>query len=196
MPVGICRLQLIGHNYQRSFGFHRYWTVDDSKVSSEASMTKTTAVASHNKTIKFVLNEPVPEVQKSQIQEFVEYHGGPGIQQVALRTNDIVQCVSSLRQRGAELISVPATYYQEMRHKLRDAGMKVAEDIFLLEGLNILVGCDEWGCLLQTFTKPTSDRPTVFLEIIQRQDYEGFGAGKFQALFEAIEREQAEWRDL
>ena len=153
-------------------------------------------VASQNEVIKIPLNEPASGLKRSQIEEFIEYYGSAGVQHVAFRTNDIVQCVSSLVQRGTEFISVPSTYYREMTVKLKAAGLGLQEDIAALERLNILIDFDERGYLLQTFTKPVGDRPTVFLEVIQRHNFDGFGAGNFKALFEAIEREQMERGNL
>ncbi len=147
-------------------------------------------VASKNDAIKMPLNEPAIGLRKSQIEEFVEHYGGPGVQHVALRTNDIIKCVSSLRRRGVEFIGIPSQYYQDLRNRLQEAGTQLDQDIESIERLHILVDFDQQGYLLQLFTKPVSNRPTVFLEFIQRKNFEGFGAGNFKALFQAIEREQ------
>lgn len=163
---------------------------------SDYSSMKSVVMASGNEVIKMPLNEPAPGLKKSQIEEFIDYYGSAGVQHVAFRTNDMVQCVDSLVQRGTEFIRVPSTYYKEMSLKLKAAGMGLQEDIAALERLNILIDFDERGYLLQTFTKPIGDRPTVFLEIIQRRNFDGFGAGNFRALFEAIEREQEERGNL
>ena len=148
-------------------------------------------IASRNEILKMPWNEPASGRKKSQIEEFVEHSGGAGIQHIAFRTNEIALCVDSLRQRGMEFIQIPAAYYQTMRQKLEDADMKPEENIAALEALNILVDFDKGGYLLQLFTKTLGDRPTLFLEIIQRNKFDGFGAGNFKALFEAIEEDRA-----
>lgn len=180
------------NSYEYSLGFHRFWSPDDGTMLSEYSTMNSVVIASRNEVIKMPFNEPAPGLKKSQIEEFIEYYGSAGVQHVAFRTNDIVQCVFSLVQRGTEFIRVPSTYYKEMSLKLKAAGMGLQEDIAALERLNILIDFDQGGYLLQTFTKPLGDRPTVFLEFIQRRNFDGFGAGNFRALFEAIEREQIE----
>ena len=125
-------------------------------------------------------------------------YGGAGVQHIALRTNDIITAVSNLRARGVEFISVPDTYYTTMRQrmKMESRSWKLQEDFDMIQKLNILIDFDEGGYLLQLFTKPLMDRPTVFIEIIQRNEFDGFGAGNFKSLFEAIEREQAERGNL
>lgn len=142
------------------------------------------------------INEPAKGKKKSQIEEFVDFFGGAGVQHIALRTNDIIKSVTNLRARGVEFISVPPTYYEMMRLRLKQTGMKLEEDFQAIQDLNILIDFDEGGYLLQLFTKPLMDRPTVFIEIIQRNNFGGFGAGNFKSLFEAIEREQAERGNL
>lgn len=114
------------------------------------------------------LNEPATGLMKSQIEEFVEYYGGPGVQHIALRTNDIIECVTNLRQRGVDFIPIPDTYYDDMRKRLSNAGVTLQEDILALQKLNVLIDFDEGGYLLQLFTKPLGDRPTVFLEIMRK----------------------------
>lgn len=142
------------------------------------------------------INEPANGKKKSQIQEFVDFYGGPGVQHIAFRTNDIVTCVNNLRKRGVQFINVPDSYYDAMRKRLRNSNLKFEEDFEEIQRLKILIDFDEGGYLLQLFTKPLMDRPTVFLEIIQRNNFDGFGAGNFKSLFEAIEREQAERGNL
>ena len=137
--------------------------------------------------MKFPINEPAEGKKKSQIDEFLEFHGGPGVQHVALRTDDIIYTVSRLRARGIQFLSVPRTYYE----MLTDRVGEIDEDIDVLADLGILVDRDDEGYLLQIFTKPTTDRPTLFYEIIHRKGAKSFGKGNFKALFESIEREQA-----
>ncbi|KAH0558336.1 hypothetical protein GP486_005007 [Trichoglossum hirsutum] len=155
-------------------------------------------MASPNEVVKMPINEPAPGKRKSQIEEYVDFFNGPGVQHIALRTADIITTVSNLRKRGVDFISVPDTYYAAMRVRLKTAGMKLDEDFETIQRLNILIDFDEGGYLLQLFTKsePLMDRPTVFIEIIQRHNFNGFGAGNFKSLFEAIEREQAERGNL
>ena len=144
-------------------------------------------VASGNHRVKFPLNEPAVAARKSQIDEYLEFYGGPGVQHVALATNDILRTVDEMRARGVEFLTVPTTYYDELQGRLG----KIDEPVEELAKLGILVDRDEDGYLLQIFTKPTGDRPTVFFELIERHGSLGFGKGNFKALFEAIEREQA-----
>ena len=147
-------------------------------------------VASANGVVKMPLNEPAVGLKKSQIEEFNLGNGGPGIQHIAFLTRDIIDCVTNLKKRGVQFLNVPATYYEAMRERLNSSGMELNEDLEKLSKLSILVDFDEGGYLLQIFTKPLLDRPTIFLEIIQRNNFAGFGAGNFKALFQAIEREQ------
>lgn len=148
-------------------------------------------MASPNKVVKMPINEPAPGKKKSQIEEFVDFYSGPGVQHIALRTTDMISAVTSLRARGVDFITVPDTYYDSMRVRLKASKLKLEEDFDTLQRLHILIDFDEGGYLLQLFTKPLMDRPTVFIEIIQRNNFDGFGAGNFKGLFEAIEREQA-----
>lgn len=144
----------------------------------------------YDETIKLPVNEPANGKRRSQIQEFVDYYGGAGVQHIALRTNDIIQSVSKLRERGLQFLSIPSAYYDLLKKRLSSSKVNVTEDIDTLQKLQILVDYDENGYLLQIFTKPVEDRPTLFLEIIQRKNHQGFGAGNFKSLFEAIELEQ------
>jgi 4-hydroxyphenylpyruvate dioxygenase len=148
-------------------------------------------MASPNELVKMPINEPALGKKKSQIEEFIDFFGGAGVQHIALRTPDIISAVTNLKARGVEFISVPDTYYEAMRKRLSASKLTINEDFETLQKLNILVDFDEGGYLLQLFTKPLMDRPTVFIEIIQRNNFSGFGAGNFRSLFEAIEREQA-----
>ncbi|RAL09727.1 4-hydroxyphenylpyruvate dioxygenase family protein [Aspergillus homomorphus CBS 101889] len=177
--------------YEECFGFHRYWTVDDANMCGEYSAMRSIVVASPNESVKMPMNEPASGKKKSQVQEFVEYHGGAGVQHIAFRTDDIVTAVSRLKQRGMAFLRVPDEYYTDLRQRLASGGPKIAEDIDKLQDLHILVDFDEKGYLLQIFTKHILERPTVFLEVIQRNNFDGFGAGNFKGLFQAFEREQA-----
>lgn len=194
--------------YEQCLGFHRFWSVDDNDICTEFSALKSTVMASENEVVKMPINEPASGKKKSQIEEYVEFYNGAGVQhvssffpsdheiklmkqQIALRTPDIISAVSNLRARGVEFISVPETYYITMRQRLAQSGLTLNESFETIQKLNILIDFDEGGYLLQLFTKPLMDRPTVFIEIIQRNNFDGFGAGNFKSLFEAIEREQA-----
>ncbi|KAH8812711.1 4-hydroxyphenylpyruvate dioxygenase-like protein [Xylogone sp. PMI_703] len=184
--------------YEKCLSFHRFWSVDDSQICTEFSALQSVVMASPNNVVKMPINEPAHGKKKSQIEEYVEFYGGAGVQHIALRTNDIITSVSNMRARGVEFISVPETYYTTMRQRLKSEkrSWKLNEDFDTLQKLDILIDFDEGGYLLQLFTKPLMDRPTVFIEIIQRNDFEGFGAGNFKSLFEAIERDQAERGNL
>ena len=163
---------------------------------SDFSAMNSVVISSPQDVIKMPINEPAVGKKRSQIEEFVQFFGGPGVQHIAFRTDDIVTAVTSLRNRGVQFIEVPSTYYEEMRVRLRQSNMQLEEDMNALQKLHILVDFDEGGYLLQIFTKPLTDRPTVFLEIIQRNNFGGFGAGNFKSLFEAVEREQAKRGNL
>jgi 4-hydroxyphenylpyruvate dioxygenase len=144
-----------------------------------------------NGRIKFPINEPAEGKKKSQIEEYLDFYEGPGAQHIAVATDDIINTVSKLRARGIEFLSTPPEeYYKSVPLRLAAHNHELAEDIETLKGLGILIDADEEGYLLQIFTKPVEDRPTLFFEIIQRMGAKGFGAGNFKALFQAIEREQ------
>jgi 4-hydroxyphenylpyruvate dioxygenase len=143
-------------------------------------------VSNGNGYIKFPINEPAEGKKKSQIEEYIDFYKGAGVQHIAIATDDILYTVSELRRRGVEFLQVPANYYDDLLERVGE----IDEDIKPLRDLNILVDRDEEGYLLQIFTKPVQDRPTVFYEIIQRKGAKSFGKGNFKALFEAIEREQ------
>jgi len=142
------------------------------------------------------LNEPAEGLRKSQIQEYIDYHGEAGVQHIALNTSDIIHSVGNLRLRGLDFLRVPNTYYVDVKERLKKSAVKVKEELKTIEDLNILIDFDDQGYLLQIFTKPVQDRPTLFYEVIQRNNHEGFGAGNFKSLFEAIERDQAERGNL
>ncbi|KJZ80278.1 4-hydroxyphenylpyruvate dioxygenase [Hirsutella minnesotensis 3608] len=184
--------------YEECLSFHRFWSVDDSQICTEFSALSSIVMASPNNLVKMPINEPAAGKKKSQIEEYVIFNSGPGVQHIALLTHDIIDAVSCLRARGVEFINVPETYYETMRMRLKTEkrNWELKEDLDTIQRLNILIDYDEGGYLLQLFTKPLMDRPTVFIEIIQRNEFDGFGAGNFKSLFEAIEREQAERGNL
>ena len=173
--------------YENVFGFHRIWTVDDKDVSTEFTALRSVVVANENEYIKMPINEPAAGKKKSQIQEYVECNQGPGVQHLALYTDDIVATVSELKRRGVDFLEVPDTYYESLTERVGE----IDEEIDQLRKYGILVDRDEQGYLLQLFTKPVQDRPTLFYEVIQRKGARSFGKGNFKALFESIEREQA-----
>jgi 4-hydroxyphenylpyruvate dioxygenase len=144
-------------------------------------------VPNGNGYIKFPINEPASGRKKSQVDEYLDFYGGPGVQHIALTTQNIIQTVTALRQRGVEFLEVPASYYENLLERVG----QIDEDLQPLKDLNILVDRDEEGYLLQIFTKPVEHRPTLFFEILQRKGATSFGKGDFKALFEAIEWEQA-----
>ncbi|XP_036614818.1 4-hydroxyphenylpyruvate dioxygenase [Trichosurus vulpecula] len=176
--------------YKKNLMFHRFWSVDDKQVHTEFSSLRSIVMANYEETIKMPINEPAMGRKKSQIQEYVDYYGGAGVQHIAMSTPDIISAITHLRARGMEFLSVPSTYYKQLREGLKSAKIQVKESIDMLEELKILVDYDEKGYLLQIFTKPIQDRPTVFLEVIQRHNHQGFGAGNFNSLFKAFEEEQ------
>ncbi|RDW62469.1 4-hydroxyphenylpyruvate dioxygenase-2 [Coleophoma cylindrospora] len=176
--------------YENVLGFHRFWSVDDKDICTEFSALKSIVMASPDEKIKMPINEPAIGKRKSQIEEYIDFYNGAGVQHIALRTADIITAVTNLRKRGIEFITIPDTYYAAMRLKLKAAGKILNEDFETLQRLGILIDFDEGGYLLQLFTKHLLDRPTVFIEIIQRNNFSGFGAGNFKSLFEALERDQ------
>ncbi|XP_029468683.1 4-hydroxyphenylpyruvate dioxygenase-like isoform X2 [Rhinatrema bivittatum] len=176
--------------YQKCLLFHRFWSVDDKQIHTRYSALRSIVVTNYEETIKMPINEPAPGEKKSQIQEYVDYYGGAGVQHIALNTSDIIQAVVNLKARGMEFLSAPDTYYNQLRANLKMSKIQVKEDINKLQELKILVDFDDNGYLLQIFTKPMQDRPTLFLEVIQRYNHYGFGAGNFKSLFEAIEIDQ------
>jgi 4-hydroxyphenylpyruvate dioxygenase len=173
--------------YATVMGFRNLLTFDDKTISTEYSSLMSKVMANGNDRIKFPINEPAAGKKKSQIDEYLDFYNGPGVQHMALATDDIIDTVNKLRDRGVQFLSgVPGTYYSDLLSRIG----KIDEPIEELEKLGILVDRDPDGYLLQIFTKPVEDRPTVFYEIIQRKGAKSFGAGNFKALFEAIEREQ------
>lgn len=173
--------------YQRVFGFSRYMTFDDKDISTEHSALMSIVMADDSHVVKLPINEPAPGRCKSQIQEYLEAYGGPGVQHIALLSGDILRTVSRLRENGVEFLQVPEAYYERLTGRVGS----IEEDLSALQSLGILVDRDDDGYLLQIFTQPAEDRPTLFYEIIQRKGSRGFGKGNFKALFETIEIEQA-----
>jgi 4-hydroxyphenylpyruvate dioxygenase len=173
--------------YEEVLGFRLYQHFDDKDISTEYSALMSKVLANGNERIKFPINEPAQGKRKSQIEEYLEFYQGPGVQHIALATDDIINTVSRLRRQGVEFLRVPSTYYAD----LPDRVGKIDEAVDQLGELGILVDRDDEGYMLQIFTRPVEDRPTLFFEIIQRKGSRSFGKGNFKALFEAIEREQA-----
>lgn len=172
--------------YENVMGFRNILSFDDNDISTEYSALMSKVMSNGNGYVKFPINEPAEGKKKSQVEEYLEFYDGEGCQHVALATLDIVKTVTELQNRGIEFLKVPTTYYDDL---LERVGM-IDEDLQPLKELGILVDRDEEGYLLQIFTKPVEDRPTLFFEIIQRKGAKSFGKGNFKALFEAIEREQ------
>ena len=172
--------------YERVMGFKNLISFDDKDISTEYSSLMSKVMSNGDEKIKFPINEPAKGKNKSQIDEYLEFYRGPGVQHLALATNDIIRTVTALRDRGVEFLSVPTTYYDELQGRVGT----IDEPVGILAQLGILVDRDPDGYLLQIFSKPVEDRPTLFYEIIQRKGARSFGKGNFKALFQAIEREQ------
>ena len=172
--------------YARVLGLKRYMTFDDKDISTEFTALNSVVMANASRSLKFPINEPAPGRKKSQVEEYNDFYRGPGVQHIALLTADILKTVSALRAQGVGFLAVPDAYYDALPAR---AGA-IQEAIPALKELGILVDRDDQGYLLQIFTQPLEDRPTLFFEIIQRKGCQGFGKGNFKALFEAIEREQ------
>jgi 4-hydroxyphenylpyruvate dioxygenase len=173
--------------YEDVFGMREMIHFSDDDISTEYSALMSKVVTDGNGKVKFPLNEPAEGKRKSQIDEYLEFYGGPGAQHIAVATRDIVATVTEMRARGIEFLATPDSYYDEAPGRVGE----IDEDIEDLRRLGILVDRDDEGYLLQIFTKPVGDRPTMFFEVIERHGARGFGEGNFKALFEAIEREQA-----
>jgi 4-hydroxyphenylpyruvate dioxygenase len=178
--------------YEHVMGFKLYQHFDDKDISTEYSSLMSKVMANGNGYVKFPINEPAEGKHKSQIEEYLDFYAGPGVQHIALATNDILHTVKSLHAQGINFLHVPHTYYTE----LQDRVGKIDEPVEELEELGILVDRDDEGYMLQIFSRPVEDRPTLFFEIIQRKGSRSFGKGNFKALFEAIEREQRERGNL
>jgi 4-hydroxyphenylpyruvate dioxygenase len=173
--------------YQYVMGFRLYQHFDDEDISTEYSALMSKVMAGGNGRVKFPINEPASGKRKSQIEEYLEYYRGPGVQHIALATGDIVEAVARMRSQGIEFLRVPETYYDDLAQRVG----RIDEPMAKLRELGVLVDRDDEGYMLQLFTKPVVDRPTLFFEVIQRKGSRSFGKGNFKALFEAIEREQA-----
>lgn len=197
-PVGLLHIDHIVGNvgwhamnewvdfYHNVMGFSLYQHFDDNDISTEYSALMSKVMANGNGYVKFPINEPAEGRRKSQIEEYLDFYKGPGVQHIALATNDILDTVSRMKQQGVDFLTVPHSYYTELQNRVG----RIDEPIEELERLGILVDRDNEGYMLQIFTRPVEDRPTVFYEIIQRKGSRSFGKGNFKALFEAIEREQ------
>ena len=172
--------------YEEVMGFKLLLTFDDKDISTEYSALMSKVVSNGNGYIKFPINEPAEGKKKSQIEEYLDFYHGPGVQHIAIETDNIIATVAELRKRGVEFLYVPDNYYEDVKERIAE----IDESLDDLKQLNILVDRDEDGYLLQIFTKPVEDRPTLFYEIIQRKGAKSFGKGNFKALFESIEREQ------
>lgn len=172
--------------YQEVMGFKLLITFDDKDISTKYTALMSKVVSNGNGYVKFPINEPAKGLKKSQIEEYLDFYKGSGVQHIAIATNDIIDTIAKLRKNGIDFLHVPDNYYEDLLDRIGD----IDEDLEDLKRLNILVDRDEEGYLLQIFTKPLQDRPTVFFEIIQRKGAVSFGKGNFKALFEAIEREQ------
>ena len=178
--------------YEDVMGFVNFLSFDDKQIHTEYSALMSKVMSNGNGRIKFPINEPAEGKKRSQIEEYLDFYEGSGVQHIAVACDDIVKTVSALRSRGVEFLShPPQAYYDAVPARLKEFGHHMKEDIEKLMKLGIMIDADEEGYLLQIFTKPVEDRPTLFFEIIQRMGARGFGAGNFKALFESIEREQA-----
>jgi 4-hydroxyphenylpyruvate dioxygenase len=173
--------------YEEVMGFRNILTFDDKDISTEYSALMSKVMSNGNGFVKFPINEPAEGKKKSQVDEYLEFYNGEGVQHIAMATNNIIETVTDLQKRGVEFLHIPSTYYDT----LLDRVGHIDEELSALKRLGILVDRDDEGYLLQIFTKPVEDRPTLFFEIIQRKGAKSFGKGNFKALFEAIEREQA-----
>jgi 4-hydroxyphenylpyruvate dioxygenase len=172
--------------YAKVMGFAQIISFDDKDISTDYTALMSKVMSNGNGRIKFPINEPAEGKKKSQIEEYINFYNGPGIQHIAVATDDIVSTVSAMRERGVEFLYVPESYYDDLLERVGD----IDEDVEVLKKHGILIDRDDEGYLLQLFTKPVVDRPTMFFEIIQRKGAQSFGKGNFKALFEAIEREQ------
>ncbi len=178
--------------YEDVMGFENFLSFDDTQIHTEYSALMSKVMSNGNGRIKFPINEPAEGNKRSQIEEYLDFYEGAGVQHVAVATNDIISTITEMRRRGVEFLSTPPDeYYKAVPLRLEEHNHELREDIETLKGLGIMIDADEEGYLLQIFTKPVEDRPTLFFEIIQRMGALGFGAGNFKALFESIEREQA-----
>jgi 4-hydroxyphenylpyruvate dioxygenase len=173
--------------YSRVMGFSQLISFDDKDISTDYTALMSKVMSNGNGRVKFPINEPAEGKKKSQIEEYINFYRGSGVQHIAVATDNIVETVTALKERGVEFLYVPTTYYKDILERVGP----IEEDLEPLQRLGILIDRDEDGYLLQLFTKPIMDRPTVFFEIIQRRGAKSFGKGNFKALFEAIEHEQS-----
>lgn len=185
------QMEKVADWYVNVLQFHRFWSVDDTQMHTDFSALRSIVVTDYDEKVKMPINEPADGKRKSQIQEYVEFYGGAGVQHIALNTDDVISAVAACRTRGMDFLNPPQSYYANLRERLKHSKVTVKEDLDLIEKNRILVDFDDDGYLLQLFTKPVEDRPTLFIELIQRNHHQGFGAGNFKALFEAIESDQA-----
>lgn len=185
--VELGKMEYWANWYANVLGFKRFISFDDKDINTEYSALMSIVMSDDSAAIKFPINEPAVGRRKSQIDEYLEYHRGPGVQHIALQTGDIEKTVTALQRNGVEFLSVPPSYYDLLPERVG----RIEEALETVRRLGILVDRDEEGYLLQLFTRPVEDRPTLFFELIQRKGSRGFGKGNFRALFEAIEREQA-----
>ncbi len=184
--VGWGEMNIWTEFYAKVMGFNQIISFDDKDISTEYTALMSKVMSNGNGRVKFPINEPAKGRKKSQIEEYIDFYGGAGVQHIAVATDNIVETVTALKSRGVEFLYVPVSYYNDILDRVGP----IEEDIEPLKELGILIDRDDEGYLLQLFTKPVMDRPTVFFEIIQRRGAKSFGKGNFKALFEAIEREQ------
>ncbi len=177
------------HYYHEVLGFRQLLSFDDKDISTEYSALMSKVMENGNGRVKFPINEPAEGKKKSQIEEYLDYYMTPGVQHIAMQTGDIIQTVRTLKANGIEFLRVPEAYYDILPERIKDVGIK--EDLNAIQELGILVDYDDEGYLLQIFSRPLQDRPTAFIEVIERHGSRGFGKGNFKALFEALEQEQA-----
>ncbi|CAD5229653.1 unnamed protein product [Bursaphelenchus okinawaensis] len=178
--------------YNKVLQFERFWSIDDKQVHTEYSALKAALVANPERNVQVTVVEPVQTEKKGrgQVQEFLDFNSGPGIQHVAFAVDDIISTVSEMRRRSVEFLSIPSEYYDNIEKRLATTGLKIEEDMVKIRENQLLVDFDDKGYLIQCFTKPVQPLPTFFVEIIRRNNFDGFGAGNFKALFEAVEIEQ------
>jgi 4-hydroxyphenylpyruvate dioxygenase len=184
--VGWNEMNVWSEFYRKVMGFAQLVSFDDKDISTEFTALMSKVMTNGNGRIKFPINEPAQGKKKSQVEEYLDFYNGPGVQHIAVATNNIIETVTALKNRGVEFLEVPKSYYDNLLERVGE----IDEDLTPIRDLGILVDRDDEGYLLQIFTKPVADRPTLFFEIIQRKGAKSFGKGNFKALFEAIEREQ------